>query len=349
MSRNRVAALVPALCFCLPVAVMPNKHNGDRVLHVKSLRLFASQYGVDRVADNAARDKVVALADAVLAVTTITTEDAQAVQLAKEGYDGTWTVPDSDPAAHTEKLPTKEKVVEWYFSAVQCTYNGSEGEWLSKDPPVLEGLWRRFVAFVQALGRTLKAIGISATMEQSLDTDTHVHFHSYMHFSQPFHRKGTEALQPFAFEGTCPHVKPNKASGKDFAGAIRNGHWYVVAPKIGSLKQWSNFEPWKAYAVEGWWLDNMLKAGKLTRDTYLELAAKVNIGFQKRLMDVRASERYEKELAVHAAIAAEEAKLQAQLLPMNDFAEVDLSVSYFDGEARFRRPLRPVEILLRPC
>ncbi|CAE8636432.1 unnamed protein product [Polarella glacialis] len=301
---------------------MPNKHNGDRVLHVKSLRLFASQYGVDRVADNAARDKVVALADAVLAVTTITTEDAQAVQLAKEG-DGTWTVPDSDPAAHTEKLPTKEKVVEWYFSAVQCTYNGSEGEWLSKDPPVLEGLWRRFVAFVQALGRTLKAIGISATMEQSLDTDTHVHFHSYMHFSQPFHRKGTEALQPFAFEGTCPHVKPNKASGKDFAGAIRNGHWYVVAPKIGSLKQWSNFEPWKAYAV--------------------------NIGFQKRLMDVRASERYEKELAVHAAIAAEEAKLQAQLLPMNDFAEVDLSVSYFDGEARFRRPLRPVEILLRPC
>ncbi|CAE8629139.1 unnamed protein product [Polarella glacialis] len=93
----------------------------------------------------------------------------------------------------------------------------------------------------------------------------------------------------------------------------------------------------------------MLKAGKLTRDTYLELAAKVNIGFQKRLMDVRASERYEKELAVHAAIAAEEAKLQAQLLPMNDFAEVDLSVSYFDGEARFRRPLRPVEILLRPC
>ncbi|CAE8636430.1 unnamed protein product [Polarella glacialis] len=328
---------------------MPNKHNGDRVLHVKSLRLFASQYGVDRVADNAARNKVVALADAVLAVTTITTEDAQAVQLTKEGYDGTWTVPDSDPAAHTEKLPTKEKVVEWYFSAVQCTYNGSEGEWFSKDPPVLEGLWRRFVAFVQALGRTLKAIGISATMEQSLDTDTHVHFHSYMHFSQPFHRKGTEALQPFAFEGTCPHVKPNKASGKDFAGAIRNGHWYVVAPKIGSLKQWSNFEPWKAYAVEGWWLDNMLKAGKLTRDTYLELAAKVNIGFQKRLMDVRASERYEKELAVHAAIAAEEARLQAQLLPMNDFAEVDLSVSYFDGEARFRRPLRPVEILLRPC
>jgi hypothetical protein len=66
-------------------------------------------------------------------------------------------------------------------------------------------------------------------------------------------------------------------------------------------------------------------------------------------MDVRASERYEKELAVHAAIAAEEAKLQAQLLPMSDFAEVDLSVSYFDGEARFRRPLRPVEILLRPC
>ncbi|CAE8646237.1 unnamed protein product [Polarella glacialis] len=135
------------------------------------------------------------------------------------------------------------------------------------------------------------------------------------------------------------NAKPNKASGKYFVGAIRNGHWYVVAPKIVSLKRWSHFEPWKAYAIEGWWLDNMLKASKLTRDTYLELAAKVNIGFQKYLMDVRASERFEKELAVHATIAAEEAKLQAQLLPMSDFAEVDLFVSYFDGEARFRRPM----------
>ncbi|CAE8618264.1 unnamed protein product, partial [Polarella glacialis] len=112
---------------------------------------------------------------------------------------------------------------------------------------------------------------------------------------QPFYRKGTEALQPFAFAGTCHHVKPSKASGEYFAGDIRIGHWYVVAPKISSLKQLSNFEPCKAYAVEGWWLDNMLKAGRLTH-TYLELA--VNIGFQKRLMDVRASERYEKELAV---------------------------------------------------
>ncbi|CAE8729149.1 unnamed protein product [Polarella glacialis] len=145
----------------------------------------------------ATEDKVVALADVVLAVTTITAEDAQAVQLAKEGYDATWTVPDSEPAAHADKKPAKEKVVEWYFSA---------------------------------------------------------------------------ALQPFAFAGTCHHVKPSKASGEYFAGDIRIGHWYVVAPKISSLKQLSNFEPCKAYAV--------------------------NIGFQKRLMDVRASERYEKELAV---------------------------------------------------
>ena len=62
-----------------------------------------------------------------------------------------------------------------------------------------------------------------------------VHLHAYLHLKKPFQRRGADALRPFAFEGIRPHLEPNRASGKAFAGAIRLGHFYVVADKVGSL------------------------------------------------------------------------------------------------------------------
>ena len=78
-----------------------------------------------------------------------------------------------------------------------------------------------------------------------------------------------------------------------------------------------------AYAVEGWWLDSLLKAGKLSRETYLALAAKVTVGFQKRLADVRAAERYEKDCALDLAIKQDAVALQSRKLPMRVFPEVE--------------------------
>jgi len=39
----------------------------------------------------------------------------------------------------------------------------------------------------------------------------------------------------FKFEGSSPHVEPNRASGKAYIGAVRFGHFYVVCDKKGSL------------------------------------------------------------------------------------------------------------------
>ena len=152
-----------------------------------------------------------------------------------------------------------------------------------------------------------------------------VHLHAYLHLKKPFQRRGADALRPFAFEGIRPHLEPNRASGKAFAGAIRLGHFYVVADKVGSLflrlhkygpiffpqrhfaecvRLWpprfnyTTYPPFQAYAVEGWWLDNLLKGGKLTRQTYLTLVAQVTVGFQKRLGDCKATERFLREEVV---------------------------------------------------
>lgn len=86
---------------------------------------------------------------------------------------------------------------------------------------------------------------------------------------------------------------------------------------------YTDFPPFQAYGVEGWWLDNLLKAGKLSRKTYLRLAAEVTVGFQKRLADCRAAERFLHEQALQDAIAADVLALEGATFPMKTFAEVE--------------------------
>ncbi len=86
---------------------------------------------------------------------------------------------------------------------------------------------------------------------------------------------------------------------------------------------YTNYPPFKAYGVEGWWLDNLLKCGKLSRKTYLQLAAQVTVGFQKRLADCKAAERYLHDEALREAVATDARALQAATLPMKQFAAVE--------------------------
>ena len=126
-------------------------------------------------------------------------------------------------------------VTTWKFKAVQLTYNNaSSPEWCSQDDGILKGLFDRFVNFTLNLANQLEATGVSCTMERGTSS-MHVHCHSYMHLQKGFHRRGRDALEPFKFENISPHLAPNTATGKSFAGAVRYGHFYVVVPKIGSL------------------------------------------------------------------------------------------------------------------
>ena len=63
------------------------------------------------------------------------------------------------------------------------------------------------------------------------------------------------------------------------------------------------------------------------------------MGFQKRLGDVRAAERFERELWAEAHAASEAERLRVALRPMKPFPEVERFSSFFDGGARFRRPI----------
>ena len=86
----------------------------------------------------------------------------------------------------------------------------------------------------------------------------------------------------------------------------------------------TDFPPFKAYGVEGWWLDNLLKAGKLTRQTYLRVAAQVTVGFQKRYC--KAAERYLHDQAIRDAVQAESKALESAMLPMKTFGPVEVGL-----------------------
>lgn len=319
--------------------------NPERAEAVKLLRAIAWRAGVARTTDNASRAKVTAMYEATLAAPELAEQDRADAEAAWEAYGRTWSQPEEpdDPQVGPVDVGAASAPRGWFFHAAQLTYNSKDGEWASADKCVLQALFDRFVSSLQTMLRGFEAKGVSATMEKSLKNGGHVHVHAYFHLDKPFHRRGADALACFAFEGIHPHVRPNTARGHAYHGAVRMGHYYVVVEKIGSLFEWTDFPPFEAYAVEPWWLDNWLKSGKLTRKTYLELVARIGIGFQRRLADIRAAERYEREEAVKDYAEAESAAAAGALLESKPFAEVDEFLAHFaEGQLRLRRPMLAV-------
>lgn len=272
---------------------------------------------------------------AVLEHEALTAPDKQTVLDATLAYDGTWTQEAPEQVPH-EEPGVSSTSREWKFHAAQLTYNSKEGEWALLDKATLQGLFERLVDFAQALGRSLNFDKISVTMEESTATQEHVHAHIYFNSETVYHRR---SLEPFTFEGIRPHVVPNRARGNAFAGAVRHGHFYVVAEKKGTLFTWTNFEPFAAYQVEAWWVDNLFKQEKLTREVYLSYAKRLGVGFARRLADVRAVERYEKEQAMHDIVRQEQEDLAQHILPMKTFPVVEEFLACFAGEPRHRRPI----------
>ena len=305
----------------------------ERIKAVQALRKIAKRYSVPRVEDNASRDKVKAMYEALKSTDSVNDSDMTEAEASWRSYCETW--PDFSQQAGQEGGEA-ENEQRWKFKAAQLTYNQTIGDWASRDASVLKALFGRLVIFLKAALAAYNPEGISVTLEDSIHSSPpHVHAHAYFHLSKEFR---SSSLTVFAFEGIRPHVVANRARGNAFEGAVRRGHYYVVVPKIGSLHEWTDYHPFRDYAVEGWWIDNWLKSGKLDREAYLKIAAQITVGFPKRLGDVRAAERFEKEAAVKQHVEAELQGL-GDLLPMKDFPQVEVFLSYFRAGHHRRRPI----------
>ena len=296
---------------------------------VQKLRRLASRYATLVVSDTAGRKQVEAMHLALMGNNTLSTADR------KEAEDTYRAYCDSLVSSKVGSNG-KSRAREWKFHAAQLTYNSTVGDWASKDKVVLKGLFDRFLLFAQQLIPKFDVAGVSATLEESLETGEHVHAHLYMNMTREF--RGSGRLAEFAFEGAQPHIETNKAGGKAYSGAVRHGHFYVYVDKKGSLFSWSNFMPFKHYRVESWWLDNLLKHDKIDRDVYLSYCARAAVGFKRRLEDVRAVEGYEKERAVIEHVAVEAEAARKMLKAVKDYPQIEAFIQLFK-DAKLRRPI----------
>jgi len=310
--------------------------NPQRRKLVQQLRQRARGHSVPLVPDNASKAAVDAMVDAVLGIPNMPDDERAAILQTKAEFDNTWASASASGAQQDAHAPDATSTKVWKFTAAQLTYNATEGEWASTNKQELRGLFDRVLTFARVLEKSLKAEHLSVKMERS--KENHVHIHVYFNLTKAFRAEGPSALAPFTFEGIHPHVVPNKASGGAFAGAVRHGHFYVVADKIGSVFAWTNYHPFTDYAVEGWWLDNLLKQQKMTHEAYLSNAARLGVGFQRRLNDVSAAQRYLKGQAIAQAVQVQADALKEHTFPMKDFPEVDDFLACFQGP-RHRRPV----------
>ena len=293
---------------------------------VQKIRAIAKRHNVPVVPDTASYVRVEAMRNRTLECHGVANADRDAVEDAFAKY----------AASRGPRTAVHGK--QWKFQAAQFTYNATVGDWASKDKAVVEALFGRLVAFFQDLIARLHIVGVTVTVEESLQRGDHVHAHAYIHMAQPYRRRGV--LTDFVSEGIRPRVDPNTATGSAYAGAANHGHFYAFVEKKGSLFSWSNFSPFTDYKVEAWWLDNLMKQDKIERGAYLTYAARIGVGFKRRLEDVRAAERYEKERAVAQHVQSEAHAQRQHIKPVKSYPEVETFVDMFKpGVVMFRRPI----------
>ena len=140
---------------------LPSGAQVERRTLVQTLRKIAASAGVSRVADNASKDKVQAMAEAILA-SSVDPQDKAVAEQAWTSYKdtfpaGSWPslavaapaatdVPSA--AASSPQAPVER---EWKFQAAQLTYNCKNGDWASADRTVLHDLLMRLVVFIQGV------------------------------------------------------------------------------------------------------------------------------------------------------------------------------------------------------
>ena len=196
----------------------------------------------------------------------------------------------------------------------------------------------------------------TSTLEQSLHSpdEDRVHFHWKVDLADALDARSTEA---FAFNGVRPDGRSTweargsaAARGATTELASNRAHFYVWAPKVGSLKRDATWKPWPAYAkysigniaaatltsiphsegchcrldyaVMGKWVDDLWMRGKLDHDAYGELALRLRRGYATRKRDLEAVLAEERSRRLADRVEEVDRALDLRKKPFRSFPQV---------------------------
>ena len=308
----------------------------QRKTHVKALRACARACGIPLVRDDVGQERVRTFAASIAASRGPRTEKAKARD-AYRAYAATWPAPDGPLPLAAQQVPNPDRgQVRLRGTSFLLTYNWDffhapfpDGTPGPASPEALWACWRDWKAEKKQYLRVKLS---TSSMERSLNSDLagRVHIHWKVNLRAPV---DTDSRERFAFHGVLPDLRHTnvftaltaqgkKSRGKSFEEASNRGHFYVWAPKEGTLFTGSNYKAFDSYRVLGKWLDDLWTDGKLAHTAYEDLARRVRIGYAARKRDIEQVRQDERERRIDERLAKVGRALEKLKAPPRSFPEV---------------------------
>ena len=158
-------------------------------------------------------------------------------------------------------------------AAALAQMQGSEGELVAalEVSTFYQDLWRAFVAHIYTVAEGQGWVHVSCKMELSLKRSKRrnlVHFHVAVSTPDKALRFG--ALRLWAFRGSCPHVRGTKSRGKALQRQLDAAHYYVQAPKYGSVFCQCNYARFHDFVVDASSIMTLWRFYKLADDVAVQ-------------------------------------------------------------------------------
>ena len=228
-----------------------------------------------------------------------------------------------------------------YARSVLLTWNGDWGIFVLPDVqkgdswrvvkagldvvPAFEALWSEFQKFADGLAELLGAAHVAFSLELCTETwmlSAEVRVHAHMFLSGDATKLKLCRAEQAAFKGVNPHKSHRVAALNNRACSGFAGCYYLLAPKIGSLRTGGNVSAYKDFGVSPEWITNLVQGEKMEFCDARAEMTRCGKGYQRRMAELKAWEHGKKELKLQEHIVAEQAYHRAHNLAFRAFPEI---------------------------
>ena len=247
-----------------------------------------------------------------------------------------WPPPDG---TGTDAPPQKKA---WLYSrSVLLTYQGDWGvlphdgvpatatadalvEYVAGEPSAT-ALWAEFKGKVDALVAFLRPNDWACSQEICMQTWTdrkglRVHFHAYFRKDAKMHSQQGEV---FLWRGSLPHKVDHALSWITRTQSGFGALYYLVAPKIGSVRHASSKAAFTGFPVNPSWIASLVSMEKMSTTTAREEFVRGGSGLVRRLADLDKLVQCRREAEIERKVRAIQESLKASQFAFHPFPAID--------------------------
>ena len=176
--------------------------------------------------------------------------------------------------------------------------------------PRLQALWEELTSFCTRLADLLGARSFAFSLELCVETwmeDSLVRVHGHAYFTSEGGKMRLARAAHASFKNSAPFKSHKLAALSHRNCSGWSGCYYIMAPKVGSIKTFSSVRPYKDFAVSPEWITGMVQAEKMEFEDELVEMTKCGKGYQRRVADLKAWRQGKMELELQAHVDAEQA------------------------------------------